>query len=64
MAEARQETEESTRREAIDLTECPECGSKNVVRDSELSELVCRTCGYVIVDRIVDRGPEWREFNL
>ena len=45
------------------LGRCPECGSQQIVQDSERAELVCRKCGFVINDRIPDRGPEWRAFN-
>jgi transcription initiation factor TFIIB len=42
---------------------CPECSSQKVVRDSERSELVCRSCGFVITEWIPNQGPEWRAFN-
>lgn len=42
---------------------CPECGGSKLVRDYELAELVCAGCGFVIRDRIMDMGPEWRAFD-
>ncbi|MEM2878824.1 MAG: transcription initiation factor IIB [Candidatus Hadarchaeales archaeon] len=42
---------------------CPECGSNKLVRNYEKAELVCAGCGYVIHDRIMDMGPEWRAFD-
>ena len=42
---------------------CPECGSVKLVRDYEHAELVCAGCGYVIHQRIMDLGPEWRAFD-
>lgn len=42
---------------------CPECGSGRLVRDYERAELVCANCGFVIYDRIMDMGPEWRAFD-
>ncbi|MDI6819510.1 MAG: transcription initiation factor IIB [Candidatus Hodarchaeaceae archaeon] len=42
---------------------CPECGSGKLVRDYERAELVCATCGFVIYDKIMDMGPEWRAFD-
>lgn len=42
---------------------CPECGSGRLVRDYERAELVCATCGFVIYDKIMDMGPEWRAFD-
>ncbi len=42
---------------------CPECGSGKLVRDYERAELVCAGCGFVIHDKIMDMGPEWRAFD-
>jgi transcription initiation factor TFIIB len=33
------------------------------VRDYERAELVCAACGFVIHDKIMDMGPEWRAFD-
>ena len=43
---------------------CDECGSTALVTDNETGELVCTQCGAVIVDTIIDQGPEWRAFDL
>ncbi|MBT5342827.1 hypothetical protein HOL59_04530, partial [Candidatus Woesearchaeota archaeon] len=45
------------------LKECPECASKNIFRDTNKGETICRDCGLVIEDRMVDFGQEWREFD-
>jgi len=63
MARAKGEARNVPRIENPDVGRCPECGSQQVVRDSERPELVCRACGFVINERILDRGPEWREFD-
>ncbi|MEM1549548.1 MAG: transcription initiation factor IIB [Candidatus Methanomethylicia archaeon] len=42
---------------------CPECGSTNLIRDSERAEITCLNCGLVISERMTDPGPEWRAFN-
>lgn len=42
---------------------CPECGSPRLVHDYERAELACASCGYVISERIMDMGPEWRAFD-
>ena len=44
-------------------TACPECGSRQLVHDHERAELVCQSCGLVIDNDFIDRGPEWRAFN-
>ena len=44
-------------------TACPECGSRQLVQDYERAELVCQSCGLVIDDDTIDRGPEWRAFD-
>jgi transcription initiation factor TFIIB len=63
MARLTEETEFSPKLTSGSVDGCPECGSKKVVRDSERSELVCRSCGFVITERIPSQGPEWRAFN-
>jgi len=42
---------------------CPECKSEKLVRDYERAELVCAGCGFIIHDKIMDMGPEWRAFD-
>ena len=41
---------------------CPKCNKKEVISDAEVGELVCRSCGLVISDRIEESGPERRSF--
>jgi len=33
------------------------------MRDYENAEIVCMNCGYVIVMKLADQGPEWRAFD-
>ena len=42
---------------------CPECQSTRLMRDYETAEIVCMDCGYVVAQKIADRGPEWRAFD-
>jgi transcription initiation factor TFIIB len=42
---------------------CPECGGTKLVRNYERAELVCAGCGFVITEKIMDMGPEWRAFD-
>jgi len=42
---------------------CPECRSARLMRDYETAELVCMDCGFVVAQKIPDRGPEWRAFD-
>ena len=44
-------------------TSCPECKSRRIVRDYEKGELLCASCGLIIVESIHDMGPEWRAFD-
>jgi transcription initiation factor TFIIB len=46
-----------------DEFECPECGSTRIVRDPKKGDRICRNCGLVISEKILDRGPEWRAFT-
>ncbi len=41
---------------------CQRCGNKRIVTDLELGELICASCGFVVLDRIEDYGPEHRNF--
>jgi len=45
------------------VKKCPECSSKNLIRDYEKAELFCMKCGLVVAETIVDLGPEWRAFD-
>jgi len=42
---------------------CPECGSTNLIHDYDTGETVCGSCGLVIQDVMMDKGPEWRAFT-
>jgi len=42
---------------------CPECGSIDLFIDRENGEVVCRRCGLVIDETMLDRGPEWRSYT-
>ena len=45
------------------VDKCPHCSSKKLRMDYEKGEVVCGDCGYVISERMVDFGPEWRAFD-
>lgn len=53
--------EGKTRQRLVDR--CPECGSVNLVHDYDTGETVCGSCGLVISDQMMDKGPEWRAFT-
>ena len=42
---------------------CPQCGKRTLVEDAHTGELTCHNCGYVVSERAVDQGPEWRSFS-
>jgi transcription initiation factor TFIIB len=42
---------------------CPRCEGSDIVTDSDTGERICTNCGLVI-EVMVDRGPEWRAFNM
>ncbi|CAI5736579.1 unnamed protein product [Hyaloperonospora brassicae] len=41
---------------------CRECGSADVVTDFSAGDVVCRGCGMILGERIIDDTPEWRTF--
>ena len=46
-----------------EITQCPECGSHHLSKDYSRAELVCRNCGYILDENMIDQGPEWRAFD-
>ncbi|MDE1857722.1 MAG: transcription initiation factor IIB [Thaumarchaeota archaeon] len=42
---------------------CPQCGKRTLVEDANTGELSCNNCGFVVTERAVDQGPEWRSFG-
>ncbi|RLG37547.1 MAG: transcription initiation factor IIB [Candidatus Alkanophagales archaeon] len=57
----KEKVKEVEREELIEV--CPECGSPRIVRDYRRGELICQDCGYVIEEKYIDAGPEWRAFD-
>jgi transcription initiation factor TFIIB len=45
------------------LDRCPKCGRRLMVIDSSRGELFCSNCGFVMKEKIVEAGPEWRSFS-
>lgn len=45
------------------ITKCPECGMKRLFWNKEKGEVICRSCGFVIDDKMVDMGQDWRDFD-
>lgn len=42
---------------------CPNCGSKDVEINRKSGEVLCRSCGLVIEDNMIDHSQEWRNFE-
>src|SRR3989338_3882607 len=42
---------------------CPECSSINLTVDEKRGEIICKSCGLVLDDNMIDTSPEWREFS-
>ena len=42
------------------VKKCPECNSINLTIDDKKGEIVCKSCGLVLDENMVDHGPEWR----
>jgi transcription initiation factor TFIIB len=47
----------------VERLKCPNCGSTDIIFDPERGEYVCRHCGLVIQEHVIDLGPEWRAFS-
>jgi transcription initiation factor TFIIB len=63
--DGREETDPALGRhsQSARIQTCPECSSTRLMRDYETAELVCMDCGFVVAQKIPDRGPEWRAFD-
>ena len=46
------------------IDRCPRCAKGPMVADTSGGELFCSNCGYVVKDRIEDKGLERRAFSL
>jgi len=42
---------------------CPECGNETIIQDEDSGEIICGSCGLVITESIINKGPEWRAFT-
>ena len=45
------------------VRKCPECGGENLFYNKERGEVICKDCGLVVEEKMVDFGQEWREFE-
>jgi len=45
------------------IKKCPECGSSKLFFNKDKGEVICKTCGYVIEDSMIDFGKEWQDFE-
>ena len=45
------------------VKKCPECGGINLILNKDKGEIICKDCGLVIEEKIVDFGQEWSEFD-
>ncbi len=45
------------------VKKCPECGGINLFLNRDKGEIICKDCGLVIEEKMVELGQEWREFE-
>jgi len=45
------------------IKKCPECGGINLILNKDKGEVICKDCGLVIEEKMVDFGQEWSEFD-
>jgi len=43
---------------------CPVCGASDFFYDRARGEVICRKCGSVMEERLIDFSQEWREFDF
>lgn len=52
----KKENQSQTREEKIS---CPSCRSSTVIQDEIRGEKICTRCGLVLLEKKMDKGPEW-----
>ncbi|HLC66281.1 MAG TPA: transcription initiation factor IIB [Candidatus Nanoarchaeia archaeon] len=45
------------------IKKCPECGGINLFWNRDRGEVICKDCGLVIEEKMVDFDQEWRDFE-
>ncbi len=45
------------------IKKCPECGGINLILNKDKGEVICKDCGLVIEEKMIDFEQEWREFD-
>ena len=45
------------------IKKCSECGGINLIMNKDKGEVICRDCGLVIEEKMIDFSQEWREFD-
>ncbi|MBW2986991.1 transcription initiation factor IIB [Candidatus Woesearchaeota archaeon] len=45
------------------VKKCPECSGINLFWNKDKGEIICKDCGLVIEEKMVDFGQEWRDFE-
>ena len=45
------------------VKKCPECGGINLFWNKEKGEIICKDCGLVVEEKMIDFDQEWREFD-
>ncbi len=45
------------------VKKCPECGSINLFWNKDKGEVICKDCGLIIEDKMIDFSQEWRNFD-
>lgn len=43
--------------------QCDSCGSDDVIEDWRQGQLICRSCGLILSEKLFDLGSEWRTFS-
>ena len=45
------------------IKKCPECQGINLILNKDRGEVICKDCGLVIEEKMIDYGQEWRDFD-
>ena len=47
----------------VEKQSCPSCAKTRMVMDNNTGELFCSFVVFVMPDKVVEGGPEWRSFS-
>jgi len=48
---------------STNIKKCPECGGINLILNKDKGEVICKDCGLVVEEKMIDFSQEWSDFD-